>query len=165
MNNTILLHYEEYGGNDYKLTVTPELVVSFIHCHFGYTLSKANLIVGAFEKLDVVCTHGLAFLFDDDEDFYNFAKEKMSKKAAKAFHYEGYLIACTDDNREYEEIIVPSFMEANRLFDTKMAKGFACALILPNSNGGWQSSPVRTHNWKGVKRAFQRKHINSRRNK
>lgn len=158
--DSVLLHYEEYGNNDYLAEISANTIVSYFQ-EIGYTREKANIIVGAFEKTEFVGTNGFGRLFSEDERFYKFAKEYFRRKAELKFGFDGYLLGyVTSDG--YCEFVVPSYIEANKVFDKMKKEAIPVCLYRHNDTRGWRKDPIRANNYRKVQRFFVMKHIKGR---
>lgn len=153
-----LIHYEEYGDNDYVLTITPDIMVKYF-IEIGYSQSKSQLIVGALEKLAYFNFHGFAELMDEDVRFYHWAKDYCRRKAEKQFGYEGYLVVYQDENGEYQETLSPTFYEAERLFTHCHEQNLPAGVLKPKAMGyGWCESPIKKTKWQKIEWRFWRNH-------
>lgn len=162
MKNELILHYEEYDGKDLVCKVTPDMLALFYRS-LGYSAGKAEIIVGAIERLAFVDEYGLAALVVNDEPFYKFAKDYYRDEAEKVFGFEEYLICYIDIYGDYQETIVKSFAEANSLFDKFYANNLPAAIFARKKyKGGWIKKAMRSHKREMVEWRFNRRHVKKR---
>ena len=145
MNDYCLLHYEEFGDNDLRVRITPEVMTKYFKS-IGYGDGKAMIIVGAIEKLAFTQIKGFGELMEDDARFYTWAKAHFEKKARTSFGYEGYLVASVNSYGEYSETPCERLEEATVVFDQLVKMGCPSAIYAPRERFyGWKQAPVKSY--------------------
>lgn len=141
--NDILLHYEEYGGLDIKVTIRKWMVVRYLMTVHRWSESRARFHANLIYKSN----SGVRKAMGGDERFYEWMKADNDATAKKRFIPERSFIVCWLKGDEYNEAILTRERAAMSFFAAKKKQGLPCAMFDRVLDHKWRTIPIRKSVW------------------
>lgn len=129
--NDILLHYEELGDIDLKISISLQLVAEYFQAFTGSSMSYAKKM--AMELRDP--TKGWAEVMDQDERFYVWCKNRYFGKATKRRSQNRECVVYWLNAGKLHELHTPTKDAATRVFNRVSVNHESAAVYLKSADG------------------------------